>query len=155
MFLKNWTDQTLAQNKTVYSLFLQVTSLNCKILPTYVTLFKALVEGYMLISIIFIAYTVLFVKNHIRSTALYMTHLAVLKVLFCLFNYAYWSRCPWHNSKDSFQNDNFIRSFRLTLSTLYQTAFSGSMICMVMGYKLSKSRMAQYDIKRILIVASC
>lgn len=29
------------------------------------------------------------------------------------------------------------------------------MISMVMGYKISKSRMAQYDIKRILIVASC
>lgn len=43
----------------------------------------------------------------------------------------------------------------MTLSTLYQTAFSGAMISMVMGYKISKSRMAQYDIKRILIVASC
>lgn len=155
MFLKNWTDQAVANNKTIFSLFLQVTSLNCKILPPYVALFKGLVEGYMLMSIVFIAYTVLFVTNHIRKASLYMTHLAVLKVLFCLFNYAYWSRCPWHSQKDNFQNDNFIRSFRVTLSTLYQTAFSGSMICMVMGYKISKSRLSQYDIKRILIVASC
>ncbi len=84
----------------------------------------------------------------------FLCNLAVLKVLFCLFNFAYWSRCPWKNQNESFKNDNFIRSFKVTLSTLYQTAFSGSMIAMVTGYKISNSRLSQHDLKKILIVAS-
>jgi hypothetical protein len=52
------------------------------------------------------------------------------------------------------KNDNFFSSFKITLSTLYQTAFSGTMLAMVMGYKISKSNLTHKDLKIILIVAA-
>jgi len=86
---------------------------------------------------------------------IFLCNLAILKVLFASFNYEYWNRCPWYQHGESnTQNDNFIRSIRVTLSTLYQTAFTGSMMCMVMGLKITKSQLTQREIKKIIIVAA-
>ena len=37
--LKNWTDYSISENKTIHSLFLQQQQLNCIILTPYITIF--------------------------------------------------------------------------------------------------------------------
>lgn len=50
-------------------------------------------------------------------------------------------------------SDNFARSFKITLSTLYQTFFCIALLSMVMGFKISKERLSLMEVRRIIAVA--
>ena len=99
--LKNWTDYSISENKTIHSLFLQQQQLNCTILTPYITLFQFLFSLYALMSFWFIGYAAAFSHKNTKTMLVFLCNLAVLKVLFSSFNFEYWRRCPWPQHIDS------------------------------------------------------
>lgn len=137
-FVKNYTDTAQAKNESVQTFFMQVTYLNCEKLSGYVRL----VTAYQYIYFFFaVAYVINAMKNasRIQRFQFFVSQLAFMKVVFCLFTLAVWRRCPWLNQQqEAQQSDNFLKSFKITLQTLYQTVFCGLMFSMTMGLKISK-----------------
>jgi hypothetical protein len=76
-----------------------------------------------------------------------------MKVVFCLFSFAFWKKCPWSDPAETLQSDNFLKSFKITLSTLYQTFFCGIMLSMTMGLKITKQKLMREEAKKIVIIA--
>ena len=114
---------------------MQVTSLNCAKLVTFVAVLKLYAAAYVGITCGYVAHALLRVRNRVKKAYLAFCQLAVLKLLYSLLNLAFWQRCPWAEpTSQDMQNDNFFKSFKVTVSTLYQTMFCSLLLLMVMGY---------------------
>ena len=72
-------------------------------------------------------------------------------MLYCLFNYAFWTECPWNVDGETV---NFMKSFRVTIATVFQTMFCLTFITMDIGYKVCKHSLSEREIKKILLVTS-
>ena len=77
--------------------------------------------------------------------------LVIMKMLYCLLNYAFWTECPWSIDNEAI---NFMKSFRVTIATVFQTMFCLCFITMAIGYKVCKHSLSEREIKKILLVTS-
>jgi len=66
--------------------------------------------------------------------------LPLMKMLFCGLNFLYWNNCPWAGPNESM---NFLKSFRVTLATLFQTALSLFFVLNAIGFKISRQSITQ------------
>jgi hypothetical protein len=119
----------------------------------YQSIMKGITYSYGLMSLVFIINAVAFMNYKMRFIQFLLCQLAVLKIVFCVIVLAQWDQCPWFEARESYQSDNFVRSFKITLSTLYQTFFCVSLLIMVMGFKITKERLNLTEIRRVLSVA--
>lgn len=77
--------------------------------------------------------------------------LPLLKLLYVVLNLMYWNSCPWYPMNES---ANFIRSFKVTMATFFQTLFSLAFVSMTMGFGISRSQLDNNDLKKVMIATA-
>lgn len=85
----------MANSTGTKAVFMQVTSLNCSKLVSYVSMLKVYAACYALITVGYVGHAFLKVRNRMKKAYLAFCQLAVLKLLYSLLNLVYWNRCPW------------------------------------------------------------
>ena len=76
--------------------------------------------------------------------------LAVIKLLYCFLNYNYWNMCPW----DDEDSRNYIRSFKITIATLFQTMLCLAFLALAMGFKICRESLSRDQTRKMLIIVT-
>lgn len=122
------------KNKTILTYMYSFEYLDCAKITFFKDDIRFFITLYSLICLIFI---VLYLKPSSTKTILQgiIIFLPLLKLCYILLTYKFWCNCPWFPTNDTV---SFLRSFKVTMATFFQTMFCLGFAMMAMGYKISR-----------------
>ncbi|CDW85561.1 UNKNOWN [Stylonychia lemnae] len=142
---------TNAKNRTFTTRFIYFTYMNCPKVSFYKFVIGCFTFAYL---ILFIMFLLRQMRSFNRDPSILQRCVPImpfLKMIYCGLNFIHWMSCPWLQKDEAM---NFIKSFRVTMATLFQTSLCMFFLLNVYGFKISRQSLTQDHIKKLLIIMS-
>eukprot|EP00347_Sterkiella_histriomuscorum_P021103 403335242 len=149
--ISTFFEDYITPETVIYTSFRQMQFLNCEKVSFYQPQLAFFCALYFTAFAYFFAKTVSRPGYSPNIVQRFIPVLPFLKMVYCILNFSYWMYCPWIGNNEGV---NFIRSFKVTLATLFQTMLCLLFVVSILGFRISRDRLNQQDIKKMLVLTS-